>query len=90
MSRSSADPSLYEGLISTRAIRRYTDEPVPDEVLRDILFAANAQSSGIQKFFQLFGTITNPIISGAAPPSKGNWSLRRLVSFRLDPLARNR
>ena len=32
--------SLYEGLLTTRAIRRYTDEPVPDEALRDILFAA--------------------------------------------------
>ena len=34
------DVSLYEGLLTTRAIRRYTDEPVPDEALRDILFAA--------------------------------------------------
>ena len=31
---------LLEGLTSTRAIRRYTDEPVPSEVLRAILFAA--------------------------------------------------
>ncbi len=38
--------SLYEGLLSTRAIRRYTDEPVPDEVLRDILFAATRAPSG--------------------------------------------
>ncbi len=38
--------SLYEGLISTRAIRRYTDEPVPDEALRDILFAATRAPSG--------------------------------------------
>ena len=38
--------SLYEGLISTRAIRRYTDEPVPDQALRDILFAATRAPSG--------------------------------------------
>ena len=38
--------SLYEGLLSTRAIRRYTDEPVPDEALRDILFAATRAPSG--------------------------------------------
>ena len=38
--------SLYEGLLTTRAIRRYTDEPVPDEVLRDILFAATRAPSG--------------------------------------------
>jgi nitroreductase len=45
-----ADPerpvSLYEGLISTRAIRRYTDEELPDQVLRDILFAATRAPSG--------------------------------------------
>lgn len=40
------DVSLYEGLISTRAIRRYTDEPIPDESLRDILFAATRAPSG--------------------------------------------
>ncbi|MGO9855194.1 MAG: nitroreductase family protein [Acidimicrobiales bacterium] len=38
--------SLYEGLISTRAIRRYTDESVPDQALRDILFAATRAPSG--------------------------------------------
>jgi nitroreductase len=41
------DPvGLYEGLLSTRAIRRYRDEPVPHEVLRDILFAATRAPSG--------------------------------------------
>jgi nitroreductase len=38
--------SLYEGLLSTRAIRRYTDERVPGEALRDILFAATRAPSG--------------------------------------------
>jgi nitroreductase len=37
---------LFEGLCTTRAIRRYRDEPVPDEVLRDILFAATRAPSG--------------------------------------------
>ena len=37
---------LLEGLATTRAIRRYRDEPVPDEVLRDILFAATRAPSG--------------------------------------------
>ena len=46
MSRAHDDVSLYEGLLSTRAIRRYTDEPVPDEALRDILFAATRAPSG--------------------------------------------
>jgi nitroreductase len=38
--------SLYDGLLSTRAIRRYTDDPVPDAALRDILFAATRAPSG--------------------------------------------
>lgn len=37
---------LLEGLSTTRSIRRYTDEPVPDDVLRDILFAATRAPSG--------------------------------------------
>jgi nitroreductase len=37
---------LYEGLTTTRAIRRYVDAPVPDEALRDILFAATRAPSG--------------------------------------------
>jgi nitroreductase len=38
--------SLYQGLLTTRAIRRYADEPIPDEALRDILFAATRAPSG--------------------------------------------
>ena len=37
---------LLEGICTTRAIRRYRDEPVPDHVLRDILFAATRAPSG--------------------------------------------
>jgi nitroreductase len=43
---SAEDVSLYEGLLTTRAIRRYTDEPVPDEALRDMLYAATRAPSG--------------------------------------------
>ena len=32
---------LLEGLTTTRAIRMYTDDPVPDDVLRAVLFAAS-------------------------------------------------
>jgi nitroreductase len=39
-------PEMLDGLASTRAIRRYTDEPIPDETLRDILFAATRAPSG--------------------------------------------
>lgn len=37
---------LLEGLTTTRAIRRYLDEPVPPQVLRDVLFAATRAPSG--------------------------------------------
>jgi nitroreductase len=37
---------LLEGLTTTRAIRRYRPEPVPDAVLRAILFAATRAPSG--------------------------------------------
>lgn len=37
---------LLEGLLTTRAIRRYRDEPIPAGVLRDILFAATRAPSG--------------------------------------------
>lgn len=37
---------LLEGIASTRSIRRYRDEPVPDDVLRDICFAASRAPTG--------------------------------------------
>ncbi|MFO7589604.1 MAG: nitroreductase family protein [Acidimicrobiia bacterium] len=37
---------LLEGLTSTRSIRRYRDEPIPDDALRAILFAATRAPSG--------------------------------------------
>jgi len=39
-------PSLYEGLLTTRAIRRFTAEPVSDADLRAVLFAATRAPSG--------------------------------------------
>ncbi|HEX4244821.1 MAG TPA: nitroreductase family protein, partial [Acidimicrobiales bacterium] len=37
---------LLEGLTTTRAIRRYTSDPVPPEALRAMLFAATRAPSG--------------------------------------------
>ena len=37
---------LLEGITTTRAIRRYRDEPVPPEALRAMLFAATRAPSG--------------------------------------------
>ena len=39
---------LLEGLTSTRAIRRYLDEPVPPEALRAMFFAAHPRSEWIE------------------------------------------
>ncbi len=47
MSVSAADePSLSEGLASTRSIRRYRDEPVTDEQLAKIMYLASRAPSG--------------------------------------------
>lgn len=41
------DPvGLLDGLATTRAIRRYRDEPIPESALRDMLFAATRAPSG--------------------------------------------
>lgn len=37
---------VLEAIASTRSIRRYLDEPVPDDVLADICFAASRAPSG--------------------------------------------
>jgi len=37
---------LLEGITTTRAIRRYTDDAVPDDALRAMLFAASRAPSG--------------------------------------------
>ncbi len=37
---------LLEGLTTTRSIRRYTDEPIPESALRAMLFAATRAPSG--------------------------------------------
>jgi nitroreductase len=37
---------LYEGLLTTRSIRRFTDEPVSDDDLAAILFAASRAPNG--------------------------------------------
>ena len=37
---------LLEGITTTRAVRSYTSDPVPDDVLRAVLFAASRAPSG--------------------------------------------
>jgi len=50
---------LLEGLSTTRAIRRYTDDPVPDSALRAILFAATRAPSGSNRQPYRFITLTD-------------------------------
>ena len=50
---------LLEGLTTTRAIRRYRDEPVPPEVLRAILFAATRAPTGSNRQTFRFMTLTD-------------------------------
>ena len=65
---------LLEGLITTRAIRRYRDGPIPEPVLRDILFAATRAPSGSNRQPFRFIVLTD---SEKARQAK---SLRRSVS----------
>lgn len=76
------DIGLLAGLASTRAIRRYRDEPVPEEVLRDVCFAATRAPSGSnrQPFRLLVLTDSEraqrakALIGGAA---RAMWSAKR-------------
>ena len=66
MSESIEPVGLYEGLVTTRAIRRYRDEPIPDEVLRDILFAATRAPSGSNRQPFRFVVLTTGDVADAA------------------------
>lgn len=73
---------LLEGLTTTRAIRAYTGEPVPEEVLRAVLFAATRAPSGSNRQpFRFLVLIDGPkaaeakrIIAGAAQRA---WAAKR-------------
>jgi nitroreductase len=57
---------LLEGLCTTRAIRRYRDEPVPAEALRAILFAATRAPSGSNRQPFRFVVLTEGPVARAA------------------------
>lgn len=71
---------LLEGLSTTRAIRRYRDEPVPDDALRAMLFAATRAPSGSNRQPFRFIVLTDgpkaqeakALIGGAARRIWGN------------------
>jgi nitroreductase len=73
---------LLAGLTTTRAIRRYTDDPVPPEVLRALLFAATRAPSGSNRQPFRFLVLTDgpvaeqakAIVAGAA---RQVWAAKR-------------
>jgi nitroreductase len=68
---------LLEGLTTTRAIRRYTGEPVPPEALRAILFAATRAPSGSNRQPFRFVVLTDGPNAKAAKALLGE-SARRM------------
>jgi nitroreductase len=57
---------LIEGLSSTRAIRRYLDEPIPEAALRDMLFAATRAPSGSNRQPFRFIVLTDSEVAAKA------------------------
>ncbi|MEI8000900.1 MAG: nitroreductase family protein [Actinomycetes bacterium] len=73
---------LLEGLATTRAIRRYTDEPVPSEALSEMLFAATRAPSGSNRQPFRFLVLTDGPDARAAKRligagARGIWSAKR-------------
>jgi nitroreductase len=73
---------FYEGLLTTRAIRRYRDEPIPTEVLRDILFAATRAPSGSNRQPFRFIVLTDGPVAAEAKRiigtcARGFWAEKR-------------
>jgi nitroreductase len=74
---------LLEGLVSTRAIRRYRDEPVPPDVLRAVLFAATRAASGSNRQPFRFIVLTDGPRARAAKAmiaesAQGAWAGKRV------------
>lgn len=75
---------LWEGLVTTRAIRRYRDEPVPARALRDMLFAATRGPSGSNRQPFRFVVLTDGPAAAAAKRLVGGaarrfWEQKRLA-----------
>jgi nitroreductase len=75
---------LLEGLTTTRAIRRYRDEPVPDDALRAMLFGATRAPSGSNRQPFRFIVLTDGPNAREAKALVGNaarraWSAKRVA-----------
>jgi len=72
---------LLEGIASTRAIRRYADEPIPEHVLRDMLFAATRGPSGSNRQPFRFVVLTDGERAAAAKQLIGS-AARRIWGYK--------
>ena len=75
---------LLEGIATTRAIRRYHDEPVPPEVLRAVLFSATRAPSGSNRQPFRMLVLTDGPRAGEAKRLIGNsarqlWETKRQI-----------
>ncbi len=73
---------LLEGLSTTRAIRRYRDEPIPEQALRDMLFAATRAPSGSNRQPFRFLVLTDSDVAQRAKSliaigARGVWNTKR-------------
>ena len=73
---------LLEGLTTTRAIRRYRDEPIPPEALRAILFAATRAPSGSNRQPFRFLVLTDGPNARAAKKLIGDGARRTWAAKR--------
>jgi nitroreductase len=85
---------LLEGLTSTRAVRRYRDEAVPSEALRDILFAATRAPSGSNRQpFRFVVLIDGPKAHAAKTLIGGNarsfWGVKEAAEGYTESLAKD-
>jgi nitroreductase len=79
---SSDSLGMLEGMCSTRAIRRYRSEPIPEHVLRDLLFAASrAPSASNRQPFRFVVLTDGPNAQEAkrvlARGAREVWSVKR-------------
>ncbi|HEX9258615.1 MAG TPA: nitroreductase family protein [Acidimicrobiales bacterium] len=78
------EPSLLEGLATTRAIRRYRAEPIPDDDLATILFAASRAPTGTNRQLFRFLVLRDGERAGAAKALLGEGFRRGWRSKQAD------
>jgi nitroreductase len=74
---------LLEGLTTTRSIRRYADEPVPDAALRTMLFAATRAPSGSNRQPFRFLVLTDSAVAREAKALIGDAARRAWAQKRV-------